>query len=317
MSKLFLGVDGGQSSTAALIADASGRVLGAGRGGPCNHIKSGDGVTKFRNAIEGCVRSAAREAGLATEKLEFAGAALGFSGGPDDKAELVRQMIRAERFVITNDGAIALAGATAGEPGMIVIAGTGSLAYGRNAAGRYGRAGGWGYVYGDEGGGFDIVREAVRACLRFEEGWGPRTSLFDAMLAATQSSSANEMMHRFYTDEFPRPRIAAFSALVDAEARAGDAVAAGILHQAAQQLAAFAGNLRQVLFAPDEPAVVCPVGSVYQSEMLRYRFAMLVGLNEANRVEEPVYSPAAGALILAWEAAGVKPSADDLPKAGK
>lgn len=317
MAKYFLGVDGGQSSTTAIIGDAEGRVLGIGRGGPCNHIKTGDGRAKFENAIGGCLRTAAHEAGLHAGSLEFEAACLGFSGGPKDKEALVKQMVRARVYDVTNDGIIALTGATAGEPGIIVVAGTGSIAYGRNARGETGRAGGWGYVYGDEGGGFDITREAVRASLRMEEGWGTATMLRAMLLEATASDNANDMMHRFYTSDFTRPQIAAYSKLVDEAARAGDRVATEILNRAAQQLAGFAMNVRSVLFASEEVSVVCPVGSVYRSEILRYRFETLVGLVEQNRFAEPKYGPASGALIQAWKMSGISPDFGMLPGAEK
>lgn len=317
MARYFLGVDGGQSSTTAIVGDAEGRVLGIGRGGPCNHIKTGDGRAKFENAIGGCLRVAAQQAGLEVEGLEFEAACLGFSGGPKDKEALVRQLVRARAYEVTNDGIIALTGATAGEPGIIVVAGTGSIAFGRNAQGKTGRAGGWGYVYGDEGGGFDITREAVRACLRMEEGWGSATMLREMLLEATGSETANDMMHRFYTTDFTRPQIAAYSKVVDEAARAGDRVAVEILNRAAQQLAGFAMNVRSVLFGPEEISVVCPVGSVYRSEILQYRFQSLVELVEQNRYAAPKYGPASGALIQAWKMAGISPPLDLLPGAEK
>jgi N-acetylglucosamine kinase-like BadF-type ATPase len=317
MASYFLGVDGGQSSTTAIIGDESGRVLGIGRGGPCNHIKTGDGRAKFENAIGGCLRAAAHEAGLDVGMLDFEAACLGFSGGPKDKEDLVRQLVRAKLYDVTNDGIIALTGATGGEPGIIVVAGTGSIAYGRNVRGETGRAGGWGYIYGDEGGGFDITREAVRACLRMEEGWGTATMLHAMMLEATASGSANDMMHRFYTSDFTRPQIAGYSKIVDEAAKAGDRVAVEILNRAAQQLAGFAMNVRSVLFGADEASVVCPVGSVYRSEILRYRFETLVGLVEQNRSAEPKFGPASGALIQAWAMVGICPRFQYLPAAEK
>jgi N-acetylglucosamine kinase-like BadF-type ATPase len=317
MARYFLGVDGGQSSTTAIIGDEEGRVLGVGRGGPCNHIKTGDGRAKFENAIGGCLRAVAQQAGVDAGALRFAAACLGFSGGPKDKEALVKQLVSSELYDVTNDGIIALTGATGGAAGIIVVAGTGSIAYGRNSAGETARAGGWGYVYGDEGGGFDITREAVRACLRMEEGWGAATMLRGMMLEATGSETANDMMHRFYTSDFTRPQIAGYSKIVDEAARAGDRVAVEILNRAAQQLAGFAMNVRSVLFGNDEVSVVCPVGSVYRSEILRYRFETLVGLVEQNRFAAPRFGPASGALIQAWAMVGLCPSFDMLPGAEK
>jgi len=308
MPQYFLGVDGGQSSTTAIIGDEHGHILGIGHGGPCNHIKTGEGRAKFENAILGA---------LPMSGLHFRAACLGFSGGPKDKADLVREMIQADDYNITNDGLIALTGATGGAPGIIVVAGTGSFSFGRNAKGETGRAGGWGYIYGDEGGGFDLTREAVRAALRMEEGWGPATTLRDRLLHAVGATDANDLMHRFYTTDFPRPKIASYSKLVDQAAREGDAVAIEILNRAAQQLAGFASSVRHSLFAPGEPATVCPVGNVYKSEILSTRFEMLVCLEDANHFSQPIFGPASGALIEAWRLAGITPDTSELPKEEK
>lgn len=308
MAEYFLGVDGGQSSTTAIVGDSEGRVIGMGRGGPCNHIKTGDGRAKFENAILGA---------LPEQGLRYRAACLGFSGGPKDKEALVRELVAAQDYLITNDGLIALTGATGGAPGIIVVAGTGSIAFGRNARGQTGRAGGWGYVFGDEGGGFDLTREALRAALRHEEGWGPATILRHKLLEATGAADANDLMHRFYTSDYPRPQIASYSRLVDEAAREGDAVAIEILHRAAQQLAGFAGSVRHSLFAAAEPALVCPVGNVYRSEILRARFELLVSLEEANTFCDPAYGPASGALIEAWRMAGIEPDLRFLPKEEK
>src|SRR5947207_14994160 len=127
--RLYLGIDGGQSSTTALIGDENGRVLGVGLAGPCNHAAAGQGRRKFVAAMTESVNQAATAAGL-SPTLAFDAACLGLSGGPDDKEALAKETIRAERYLITHDAHIALAGATGGEPGIIVIAGTGSMVYG-------------------------------------------------------------------------------------------------------------------------------------------------------------------------------------------
>ncbi len=312
LTKLFLGVDGGQSSTTALVGDETGRVLGVGRGGPCNHVGAAEGREKFLRAVGGSVRAALEQAGLAA--VRFAGACLGFSGGPGDKDALTREIVSAERYTITHDALIALVGATAGEPGIITIAGTGSIAFGRNAADRTARAGGWGYAFGDEGGGFDLVRQALRAALRHEEGWGPKTGLHAALMEATGARDANDLLHRFYTAEYPRAHVASFAKLVDEAARRGDAVARDILNGAAQSLATFAAAVRGQLFQPGEIATVCFIGGVFRSAMLLERFRMLVELEEANRVKAPAYGPAAGALIEAYRVGGVRCKLEGVPE---
>src|SRR3954469_773501 len=180
--KLYLGIDGGQSSTTALIGDENGEVLGEGRSGPCNHVGEAERRDKFFSAVGDSIRLAAQQAGV---NPVFDAVCAGFSGGAEDKDALARELIKSDRYLITDDAHIALSGAAAGEPGIIVIAGTGSIAYGRNTANTVARAGGWGYVFGDEGGAFDIARQAIRAIVRQEEGWGPPTPLRNVLLEAS------------------------------------------------------------------------------------------------------------------------------------
>lgn len=309
----YLGIDGGQSSTTALIGDETGRVLGVGRGGPCNHVQSGDGREKFLRALRGCIDAAWAQAALSPDRMQFDAACGGFSGGPADKQDLFREVIAAERHEVTNDALIGLVGATGGAPGVITIAGTGSIALGRNASLRTARAGGWGYVFGDEGGAFDLVRQALRAALRREEGWGPDTSLHGRLLAATGAPDANDLMHRFYAADWPRSRVATLAPLVDEAAREGDAVAREILAGAAQQLATFAQCVRRQLFAEHDAVRVAHLGGVFRSELLRQHFTLLLTMDTAVEVGWPRYGPAAGALLEAYRLAGLTVTLSDVP----
>jgi N-acetylglucosamine kinase-like BadF-type ATPase len=300
-------VDGGKSSTVALIGDETGRVAGAGSAGPSNHTDGEEGRAKLVGAVEAAVGGACRQAGVDLREVHFEAACLGFSGGPEDKQALVAQTVRAGRLLVTTDAVVALAGATGGEPGIIVIAGTGSIGFGRNAAGKTARAGGWGYIFGDEGGGFDLARQGLRAALRFEEGWGPATKLLPMFLEAGGAKSANELLHRFYTAEFPRPRVASLGLLVERAATEGDQVAAGILRKAAAELALLAAAVRRQLFAPGERAVVAHLGGVFRNAILRDQFRALVEQAHGNACGPPLYPPAAGALVEAYRACGLSP----------
>lgn len=303
MSEYFLGVDGGQSSTIAMIGDEHGHIVGWATAGPCNHVGAAEGRAKFLRVMRECLGNAATKAGLHAEKPKFRAACLGMSGGPDDKAALLAELIAAEHFVVTHDAKIAWAGAIEGKPGIIVIAGTGSIAYGENEHGETARAGGWGYIYGDEGGGFDIARQALRAALREHEGWGPRTALTPAIVELTESKDANDALHRLYTSEWPRQRVAEIAIAVDRIASEGDPVATDILRSAAQQLALLAASVRRQLWN-DERIHISWIGGVFQSQILIDRFRTLVTLDGETEAAPPRRSPAAGALILAYRAAG-------------
>jgi N-acetylglucosamine kinase-like BadF-type ATPase len=310
VQQLFLGVDGGQSSTIALIGDESGRVLGAGVSGPTNHVGAVGGREKFVSAVEASVSAACREAGLDAAAVRFEAACLGFSGGPADKEPILRQLLDTGRLLVTTDALIALAGATAGEPGIITIAGTGSIAFGRTAAGRTARAGGWGYLFGDEGGAFHIARQALRAALRYEEGWGPPTALRQSLLETAGAASANDLLHRFYTTEFARPRIASYARLVDEVARQGDAAAREVLREAARQLAAITLAVHGQLFESGVPFRAAHVGGVFRSAIVLEEYRRLIGFPCAP----PIHGPAAGALLEAYRAAGLAPGLADVPE---
>ncbi|HMD70298.1 MAG TPA: BadF/BadG/BcrA/BcrD ATPase family protein [Bryobacteraceae bacterium] len=308
--KLFLGVDGGQSGTTALIGDETGRILGQGTAGPCNHAAAGEGRAKLERSVRESLAEACRQAGLDAGAVRFAVACFGMSGGPEDKRAILAAILHADQLVVTTDAVTALSGATATGQGIVTIAGTGSIAFGRNAAGREARAGGWGYVFGDEGGAFDIVRQAARAVLRAEEGWGPPTSLLGTLLESTGAASANEMLHRLYGDEWGRPRVASLAPLVDRAAAEGDAVAQRIVDSAAIQLAMLAGAVRGQLWQPGEPVDVAYVGGVFRSDRLREKFRLLMEMEPGVRCVAPLYGPDRGALLEAYRVAGVENASD-------
>jgi N-acetylglucosamine kinase-like BadF-type ATPase len=310
MTDLFLGVDGGQSSTTALIGDANGNVLGVGKGGPCNHVGAAEGPAKLRRTILDCSGQACNQAGLDIEDVYFRAAYFGMSGGPADKEQLLCEIVRASKFVVTNDAMIALSGAFAGGPGVVTIAGTGSIALGRDAAGRRARAGGWGYVFGDEGGAFDIVRQALRAVLRYEEGWGTVTKLRESLLRETGASDANELLHSFYTADWPRSRIATFAPLVSRIAEDGDTVAVDVIVDAAKKLASFALSVRSQFTEPE--VQFSYIGGVFQSKMLLQAFRAVIDSNPGCRTAPPKLGAAAGALLDAYQAAGISPDLDKL-----
>jgi N-acetylglucosamine kinase-like BadF-type ATPase len=304
MNEYFLGVDGGQSSTTAVIGDRDGRIVGWASAGPCNHVAAAEAKAKFLHAMRECIFQAASRAGIAGDR--FKSACFGMSGGPADKTELLHELIESEHWIVTHDAMTALAGATSGEPGIVAIGGTGSIAFAQNERGETARAGGWGYLFGDEGGAFDIVRQALRAVLREHEGWGARTALTPALIEAGSASDANELLHTFYTPGWPRQRIAGLAEIVDRIAEEGDPTAIGILQNAARELALLVGSVRRQLWREGESVRVAWVGGVFRSAILLERFRTLVSLEENTTCEAPKHGPAIGALLLAYRGAGIR-----------
>ena len=303
MSHLFLGVDGGQSSTKALIGDASGRVLGRGVAGPCNHVSAAEAKAEFLRTIRECVGTAIVDAGLPSDVV-FEAACFGMSGGPEDKESLLRDAVAAERWLVTHDALIALSGALGGEDGIVVIAGTGSIAFGRRGSQTM-RAGGWGYIFGDEGGAFWIVREALRAALRTEEGWGPATALRSRLLASTGTTSAYEALHAFYTPDWHRSKVGKIAVEVSAAASEGDETAISILKSAGAHLAGPVEAIQAKLWPTTTTAEASYNGGVFQDAIVLATFTSQLEAKQTARVHPPVWDAAGGALIEALRLAGI------------
>lgn len=303
---LFLGVDGGQSSTRAVIGDESGRILATGEGGPVEHIGAPQGRERVFRALQESAGAACRHLGRDLADTSFEAAFFGFTGADAGKRAIVEELIHARQIALSDDSVIALTGALAGEPGVVTIAGTGSISFGRNRAGGTARAGGWGYLFGDEGSAFDLARQALRAALRFEEGWGPSTALHRMLCEAVGLNDIRLVQRKLYSAEFPRKRIAALALLVDEAARLQDPVACSILENAARDLAAITNVVRTRLFRREESVTIAYVGGVFRCGMLRSEFIRLLSSCGTNRVIAPRHDPAVGALIEAYRLAGAR-----------
>jgi N-acetylglucosamine kinase len=314
MPRYFLGVDGGQSSTLALIGDESGRVVGVGEGGPSNHVGAEEGRARLVGAVSGALAAACEAAGLDAARQGFAAACLGFTAGPADKEAILHGLIRAERLSVTDDAVIAFAGALEGRPGVVTIAGTGSIAFGRGENGATARAGGWGYLFGDEGSAFDLTRQALRAALRQEEGWGPPTSLHARLPEAAGLPTIRDVQRRFYTADYPRHRIASFARVVTQAAAEGDEVARRILEHAAADLVRVADVVRHRLFGPAGHVIASYAGGVFDSPDLLAAFTADLEADGRTTVVAPRAGPAAGALIEAYRLAGAPTRLSGLPE---
>ena len=302
---LLLGVDGGQSHTRAVVGDASGAVIGGGAAGPANCIGDERGAEKLQRVVSNAVGEALDRTGRKLADTRFAAACFGLSGGSASKRAVIASVISAQRLEIVGDAEIALLGGLGGEPGIVVIAGTGSMAFGKNAAGKTARAGGWGYVFGDEGGAFGIARQALRAALRQEEGWGMETALRGVLLKECEAENVNELMHRFYTKELTRDRIASLAPLVDQAAAEGDGVAAEILRGAVECLQELAIAVRKKLFDIEEGVPIVPVGGVFRSSLVAGEFRGRLDAEENTVVVQPKFEPVMGALMRAYQLVGI------------
>jgi N-acetylglucosamine kinase len=236
-----LGIDAGGTKTVCLLADDEGRVLAEARGGGANLQAAGElQVEKVLHHVMDAV--------LAQHDVVPAAICLGIAGvdRPQD-AEAVRGIMRRigfkARTLVVNDALIALVAGAGDKPGIVVVAGTGSIAYGTNTAGQAARAGGWGYLLGDEGGGFWIGRAALAAVVRQFDGRGPETRLTELVLTHLELNNPTELIYQIYERDIYRHTIAGLASLVQRAMDHGDAVAADILTRAGTELGSAAASV--------------------------------------------------------------------------
>jgi N-acetylglucosamine kinase-like BadF-type ATPase len=302
--RYVVGVDGGQSSTLAVIASEDGAILGVDRSGPANHISEPGGPVRRRRALTEAIDGALAAAGLPRNVV--AAACCGMTGSTALVTEILRdalgvEVARAERDVVT-----AWAGGTAAQPGVVVISGTGSAAYGANAAGDAVETGGWGYLMGDEGSGYDIGIRALRAATHAFDRSGPPTALERAIPAHFGNADLWALHPRIYSGELGRPQIAEIASVVAVAAHAGDAPALQILASAAEALANLPIAVLERLGALDQALPVAMTGGVFKAgEPFVGPFQRAVNQRApAARVRPPLFPPIVGAVLLALRDVG-------------
>lgn len=210
MTRLVAGIDGGQSSTIAVIGDERGRILGRGASGPADEIGVTAESTRLHDALLGALDDASRRAHLPSGSRfdAIVAGVSGYNGRVYGRAP----QLPAERFALLHDAPIAHAAALGGKPGVIVIAGTGSVVYTPDAGGTPLTLGGWGFLFGDEGSAFRIACDALAALMRAQD---DGDASFTEELRAAQEFFAMDTLRQigraFYRAELTRDRVAAFA----------------------------------------------------------------------------------------------------------
>ena len=230
-----LGIDAGGTKTVCQLANEHGEVLAEARRGGANLQAAGE------LEVEKVLHDVMEEA-IGDHDVRPAAICLGIAGvdRPDDARvmqALMRRIGHKAKVLVVNDALIALeAGAPGGQPGVVIVSGTGSIAYGRNANNQSARAGGWGYILGDEGSGYWIGRAALRAVLREADRRGPATQLTGLLLNYFGVARAQDLIAEVYHGGLRPSAIASLAQCVQSAFSDGDAVAIGILRNAADQL---------------------------------------------------------------------------------
>ncbi|GEM_PF-162856 len=247
-ASFVLGIDGGGTKTVAWLAARENGlpsrapiIVGKGLAGPSNQRAVGP-IAATHN-LDCAIDAAFADAGL--PRVTVAAACLGLAGADRNSDRSVieewSKLTRlAEHVEVVND-AVPLLYADAGDGcGVAIIAGTGSLAWGRNTQGKIARSGGWGYLFSDEGSAFSIGRAVLQAVAFAVDGRGDQTCLVADVIESLNLTSPQEIINAVYSHDVPRAVVANMAGLGFAAAYKADSVAKGIIHQAATELAAMA-----------------------------------------------------------------------------
>ncbi|HEX6290723.1 MAG TPA: BadF/BadG/BcrA/BcrD ATPase family protein [Herpetosiphonaceae bacterium] len=296
MAELILGVDGGGSKTRALLAGCDGAILGVGTARSSNYQSVGwDAATSaLRQAIDAALSHAGANDTIVAACFGLAGV-----DRPADRelytAWVTRQAF-APRFTIVNDAELVLAAGTPTGWGVALICGTGSICYGRAPDGRTARAGGWGYLLGDEGSGYDIGVQALRLATQTADGRAQAHAVLSAILDHWQLTDASALIGHVYRPETTRAMIATLGGQIANLAAQGDSDAQAIMDRAALELGRLAAAVVRRLDL-SEPPVACGGGLLVANAGLQQGIVAHAGvpLGPLRTVDDP----ARGALVIA------------------
>jgi N-acetylglucosamine kinase-like BadF-type ATPase len=236
-----LGIDAGGTKTVALLADAGGHIVGEGRAGGANLQTEGE--LQVEKVLHSVIEQATKSHHAWPEAV-----CLGIAGvDRESDARVIRDIMRRLGFrantLIVNDALIALVAGAGASPGIVVISGTGSIAFGVSHHGLAARAGGWGPTLGDEGSGYWIGRRALEAVVRDADGRGPNTQLTPRVLEYFSLARPELLVSEIYHQPQGRRAIASLAPVVDQARADGDLVAAEIMVDAADELAKAAASV--------------------------------------------------------------------------
>lgn len=274
---LYAGIDGGQTATMAVIGDET-RVLARGAAGPADEIGATSDSTRLRDALEGALANALAAAHLPPQTT-FDAIVAGVSGY---EGRIYGQAPRmpAQNFLLLHDAPIAHAGAFRGGPGVVVIAGTGSVAYALAGDGRTRTSGGWGYLFGDEGSAFWIARTFIARATENATLVRPLLEYFDV-------ANLRVLVRAFYSGEISRERLASFAAIALTSEEMAEAAASELARLAASAVL-------------ERPCNIAFVGGLFGNANFTARVhSQTRALLPDCPIVQPSSDPAEGALILA------------------
>ena len=313
----ILAIDGGGSRTRSLLIDRQGQLISQAETGPSNHLLIPGDVVKrsLSESIDQVLRTSDLNHGDVT-CVSVGLAGVDFDGAGAFEMETLLHDLGFPCTVVNGDMVIAHAGALRLKPGVIALAGTGSVVLGIGTQGERVKVGGWGPVYGDEGSAYRIGQMALRAAAKMVDGRGPKTALTEALLGALGLKDFKETISRVYVEEMQPREIAALTRVAYQVAELGDEVARNIFLCAGKELAeSVEAAIRQLKLDQSE-VLISYQGSVLEScSLLRKQFVETLNHDVPKAsIVPPAFEPVIGAYLLGCESLGWQINCDMIEK---
>jgi len=305
----LLAVDAGQTSTKSILAGAESNVALHRRGGAVDHFRQRGARRRNEAVIQDVIGELCLAASIEPDRITAV--AVGWTalrrGSPEvvTVERLFARLLPAARLIVLPDYVVSLAGGSCGAPGIVVISGGGSIAYGLAPDGREAVVGGLGYLVGDEGSAYDIGRRAVAAAARSSDGRDRPTALEELIRETFELDEVRDITRMVYAKGFSRATLANLAPSVAALALDGDVVAREIMVSAGQELGRAAVAVAKKLGLVD-PTVYTAGGVFGAGEIVRgpFRQAVQDWIPLAS-IRPPTYPPVVGALLLARRLRGI------------
>lgn len=259
--RYVIGIDAGGTKTVGLLADEQGTVLEEARSGGANLQTHGE--LQVEKVFDEILETVSRGRPVSAVCLGIAGV-----DRPADEAvirSILRRLGHRENARVVNDAAIALVAGAPERIGIVVLAGTGSIAYGIDRTGRTARAGGYGFLLADEGSGYWLGHQALRAVVRALDGRGPDTRLVALIFESLGVRSMSELIPSVYERGLPKHRIAALAPHVQQAANGGDRVASTLIEAGTRELALAARSVHRQLELGDGPFPIVLAGGAFKA----------------------------------------------------
>ncbi len=296
-----IGIDGGGTKSKAVLTDLHLNTFAECTGGPTNFLLRGTGEVSL--TLIDLIRECISKSGINENDLVYV--VLGTTGaGRINEAEKMkndflsmceRENLPVKSFEVESDARVALEGAFKGEPGSILIAGTGSIMFGKDSEGEIHRVGGFGRFIGDEGSGYSIGRKGLNAVAKFYDGRGPGTSLA-GLLSEKGITNSESLITEIYVNNFEIPSVAP---LVIKSAENGDEICLKILDEESEELISHIKAMKKLIDV--KPLGVSLIGSLIAKDNFYSRMFLEKIKNQLENVsvKEPAMPPEMGAALMA------------------